>query len=75
VTADAVRDFLTHLAVHRRVSASTQNQAQSAVLFLCREVAWRSICVQRKRPAGAGRVVQTLGVLKRLLSLRGRSGS
>ena len=33
-----VRDFLTHLAVHRRVSASTQNQAQSALLFLCREV-------------------------------------
>jgi integron integrase len=38
VTADALRDFLTHLAVHQRVSASTQNQAQSAVLFLCREV-------------------------------------
>ena len=38
MTADALRDFLTHLAVHQRVSASTQNQAQSAVLFLCREV-------------------------------------
>ena len=34
----AVRDFLTHLAVHQRVSASTQNQAQCALLFLCREV-------------------------------------
>jgi site-specific recombinase XerD len=38
VTAAAVRDFLTHLAVHRRVSASTQNQAQCALLFLAREV-------------------------------------
>ena len=29
-----VEDFLTHLAVARNVSASTQNQAQSALLFL-----------------------------------------
>jgi integron integrase len=38
VDAQAVRDFATHLAVRQRVSASTQNQAVSAVLFLCREV-------------------------------------
>lgn len=38
ITADAVRDFLTHLAVKRGVSASTQNQAMCAALFLCREV-------------------------------------
>ena len=38
VESQGVRDFATHLAVHRRVSASTQNQALSAVLFLCREV-------------------------------------
>lgn len=38
VTADDIRDFLTHLAVHRHVSASTQNQALCALLFLCREV-------------------------------------
>ncbi len=38
IDAAIVRDFLTHLAVTRRVSASTQNQAQSAVLFLCRDV-------------------------------------
>ena len=30
--------FLTHLASHRHVSASTQNQALSAVLFLYRKV-------------------------------------
>lgn len=38
MTAEGVRDFATHLAVHRRVSASTQNQATSAVLSLWREV-------------------------------------
>ncbi len=38
VHAEAVRDYLTHLAVHRQVSASTQNQAMCAILFLCREV-------------------------------------
>ncbi len=38
VWAAGVRDFLTHLAVHQRVSASTQNQAQCALLFLSREV-------------------------------------
>lgn len=37
VTSDTARDFLTHLAVHRRVSASSQNQALCALLFLCRE--------------------------------------
>ena len=36
VATAVVRDYLTHLAVHRRVSASTQNQALSAVLFLYR---------------------------------------
>ncbi len=38
VDASLVRDFLTHLAVKRGVSASTQNQAMCAALFLCREV-------------------------------------
>ena len=33
-----MRDYATHLAVRQRVSASTQNQALSAILFLCREV-------------------------------------
>ena len=38
VESASVRDYLTHLAVRRRVSASTQNQALCAILFLCREV-------------------------------------
>lgn len=36
--ADAVEEFLTHLAVKRNVAAATQNQAKSALLFLYREV-------------------------------------
>ncbi|WP_435628085.1 integron integrase [Candidatus Ferrigenium straubiae] len=36
--ADEVQSFLSHLAVERKVSSSTQNQAKSALLFLYREV-------------------------------------
>jgi integron integrase len=36
--AAEVQGFLTHLAVERTVSSSTQNQAKSALLFLYREV-------------------------------------
>lgn len=36
--APEVEAFLTHLAVQRNVSASTQNQALAAILFLYREV-------------------------------------
>lgn len=38
VDSESVRDYLTHLAVRQRVSASTQNHAMCAILFLCREV-------------------------------------
>lgn len=36
--AAEVERFLTYLATERHVSSSTQNQALSAILFLCREV-------------------------------------
>lgn len=36
--AEAIEAFLTHLAIHKRVAASTQNQAFSALIFLYREV-------------------------------------
>ncbi len=36
--AAEVEAFLTHLATNRKVSASTHNQALSALLFLYREV-------------------------------------
>jgi integron integrase len=50
-----VSSFLTHLAVHRHVSASTQNQALSALVFLYREVlgrdvGWLADLVRAKRP-------------------------
>ena len=38
MAADEVNAFLSHLAVDRSVSASTQNQALAALLFLYREV-------------------------------------
>ncbi len=37
---EEVEKFLTHLAVRREVSPSTQNVALAAILFLC-QVAWR----------------------------------
>lgn len=36
--ANKVEAFLTHLATERKMSASTHNQALSAILFLYREV-------------------------------------
>ncbi len=36
--SEDVRNFLTYLALERRVSSSTQNQAFNALLFLCRHV-------------------------------------
>lgn len=50
-----VEAFLTHLAVAGKVSASTQNQAKSALLFLYREVLemdlpWLGDMIQAKAP-------------------------
>lgn len=41
--AEEIVAFLTHLAVHRKVSSSTQNQALSAILFLYRKVLRRDV--------------------------------
>jgi len=38
LTSDDVRDFLSHLALKKRVAASTQNQAFNAIIFLFRYV-------------------------------------
>jgi Phage integrase, N-terminal SAM-like domain len=38
MAAREVEDFLTHLAVDRKVSASTRNQALAAILFLYQKV-------------------------------------
>ena len=50
-----VEAFLTHLAVDRHVSASTQNQAKSAILYLYKQVLdvnlpWLDDVVQAKTP-------------------------
>ncbi|MDR2154383.1 MAG: integron integrase [Burkholderiaceae bacterium] len=54
MAAGEVTAFLTHLANERNVSASTQNQAKSALLFLYRQVLgielpWLDEIVQAKR--------------------------
>lgn len=41
--AEEIGQFLTHLAVDRKVAASTQNQALSALLFLYRHVIEREV--------------------------------
>ena len=38
IGAPELQSFLTHLAIQKHVSASTQNQALAAILFLYREV-------------------------------------
>jgi len=53
--AAEVESFLSHLAVARNVSASTQNQAKSALLFLYKEVLgldlpWLNNVTQAKTP-------------------------
>jgi len=53
--AEEVTAFLTHLAVVRKVSASTQNQALAALLFLYRTVLgvdlpWLDDVIHAKRP-------------------------
>lgn len=55
LAAQDVEAFLTHLAVAGKVSASTQNQAKSALLFLYREVLeiklpWLDNITQAKAP-------------------------
>ncbi|MBI4419244.1 MAG: phage integrase N-terminal SAM-like domain-containing protein, partial [Gemmatimonadetes bacterium] len=46
-----VAQFLTNLAVERRVSASTQNQALNALLFLYRSVLQRDVRLEGVVPA------------------------
>jgi hypothetical protein len=43
MSSEEVNAFLTHLAVEGQVSASTQNQALSALLFLYRELLERDL--------------------------------
>jgi integron integrase len=71
-----LRRFLTHLATERRVSASTQNQALSAILFLYREVLrspmpWVDDVVRAKAPQRLPTVLGRDEVHQVLRQLRG----
>lgn len=71
-----VTQFLTHLATHTGVSASTQNQAFSALLFLYRDVLGRELSglegtVRAKRPDRLPLVLSRHEVESVLRQLRG----
>jgi integron integrase len=72
LSAEHVEGFLTHLAADRRVSASTQNQALSALLFLNREVLHIDLGEIDARCAQRLRLVPTVlspGEVRRLLDV------
>ena len=70
--ADEIASFLTYLAVDKHVSASTQNQALSALLFLYKKVLniepeWIEDVVRARRPSRLP-VVLSCETVTRLLS-------
>jgi len=76
--SDDVRDFLSYLAINKRVSSSTQNQAFNALLFLFKDV----LNVELKNISGAVRakrgtklpVVLTIEEVQNLLkNVRGKA--
>jgi integron integrase len=74
--AAEVERFLTHLAVDRKVSASTQNQALQALLFLYREVLtvrlpWLENVTRAARPQRLPVVLSQAEVRALLASLEG----
>lgn len=74
--AAEVEAFLTHLAVQANVSASTQNQALSALLFLYKEVLmielpWLDDVVRAKRPQRLPVVLSRSEVREVLLRMKG----
>jgi len=76
---EEVEAFLTHLAVAGRVSASTQNQAKSALLFLYKEVLsvelpWLDGIESAKRPARLPVVLTTAEVEAVLARVSGTTG-
>src|ERR1700752_793849 len=72
-----VSSFLSSLAVEGHVSASTQNQALAALLFLYRDVlrmpvGWLNTLVRAKRPARVPVVLTREEVRRVLTRLKGR---
>ena len=73
--AAEIRAFLAHLATDRKVAASTQNQALSAILFLYREVLHKEIetilLTNAKRPERLPTVLNRDEVVRILAQLTG----
>jgi len=72
-----VEQFLTHLAVNRQVSASTQNQALAAILFLYRhvldiELPWLENVVRARTPVRVPVVLPRQEVQALLVHLDGQ---
>ena len=77
--AAEVAAFLSHLAVQRNVSAATQNQARSALLFLYREILgielpWLSEVISAKQSRRLPVVLTEREVRELLLQLNGTTG-
>lgn len=77
--AAEVEAFLSHLAVDRQVSASTQNQAKAAILYLYRQVLgielpWLEEVVQARRPQRLPVVLTPAEVRELLLHVEGTAG-
>ncbi|CDS50120.1 Integron integrase IntIPac [Polaromonas sp. CG9_12] len=71
-----VEAFLSHLAVERNVSASTQNQAKAALLYLYKQIIgvdlpWLDEVVQAKTPKRLPVVLTTREVRDLLMQLNG----
>ncbi len=71
-----VEAVLSHLAVDRQVSASTQNQAKSTILYLYKqalqqELPWLDEVVQAKRPQRLPVVLTPTEVREVLLHMQG----
>ena len=74
-----VEAFLSHLAVERHVSASTQNQAKAALLYLYKQVLeidlpWLNEVVQAKTPKRLPVVLTPTEVRELLLHMDGTTG-
>ncbi len=73
-----IEAFLTHLAVNRKVSASTQNQALSALLFLYQEVLDKPIqgvnAIRAKKPVRIPVVLSIKDVNHLLEAMSGVNG-
>lgn len=77
--AAEVEAFLSHLAVDRQVSASTQNQAKAAILYLYKQVLgmelpWLDEVVQARRPRRLPVVLTPTEVRDLLMHTNGVAG-